>query len=290
MILSILPPERQCTVTLRDGRGLGWYEWGPLDGQPVIFCPGAATSGSLGFGLEVLPRLGLRLMAIDRPGLGRSDHDPHKTLSTWAEDVRAWMGSCSVSGALAIGFSQGAPFALALAERGLVSAAAVVSGQDQLDHPAMLPLLHPDVRGMVESARRDPAAFEAHIAGTFGFEQMWGLVMGMSSEQDRAIYGRDDFRAAFRTALQQGFSQGSRGYARDLLIALTDWPFRAEDLRVPVDLWYGLRDTSLVHSPDYGQTLARRIPHSTLHTLPDQGSALLWTLSEEILAQLQSYR
>jgi alpha-beta hydrolase superfamily lysophospholipase len=54
-------------------------------------------SGSLGFGANYLPALGLRLMAIDRPGLGLSD-------------------------------PQGLPFAFALVRGGLVEAIAIVSG------------------------------------------------------------------------------------------------------------------------------------------------------------------
>lgn len=65
----VTPPERQDQLRLPDGRALAWSEWGPRDGLPVVFCPGAATSGSLGFGAAVLAGLKIRLMAIDRPGL-----------------------------------------------------------------------------------------------------------------------------------------------------------------------------------------------------------------------------
>lgn len=69
MNIAIAPPERQETVHLTDGRRLGWYEWGPCDGTPVLFCTGAAMSGSLGFGPDCLADFGLRLMAVDRPRL-----------------------------------------------------------------------------------------------------------------------------------------------------------------------------------------------------------------------------
>lgn len=48
----VTPPERQAAMRLADGRALAWSEWGPAEGLPVLFCTGAALSGSLGFGAE----------------------------------------------------------------------------------------------------------------------------------------------------------------------------------------------------------------------------------------------
>ncbi|WP_067133417.1 alpha/beta fold hydrolase [Microtetraspora malaysiensis] len=57
-------------------------------------------------------------------------------------------------------------------------------------------------------------------------------------------------------------------------------------IAVPVDLWYGGHDASSVHSPDHGAELARRIPASRRHLLPEAGGSLLWTHAEEILTSL----
>ena len=67
---GVSPPDRLGTTTLPDGRRLGWSEWGPPGGTPVLLCPGAATSRRLGFGGEVLDDLDVRLVSVDRPGLG----------------------------------------------------------------------------------------------------------------------------------------------------------------------------------------------------------------------------
>jgi pimeloyl-ACP methyl ester carboxylesterase len=57
---------------------------------------------------------------------------------------------------------------------------------------------------------------------------------------------------------------------------------------VPVDLWYGGQDASIVHSPDHGATLAGRIPGATWHLRAEAGGSLLWTHAEEILTRLLS--
>lgn len=289
MQISITPPERQLAIKLKDGRTLGWREWGPINGIPVLFCTGAAMSGYLGFGFDVLPKLGLRLLAIDRPGLGCSTHHPNKSLISWSDDVEKILKFIHADSAHVVGFSQGAPFALALAARGLASSVAIVSGQDQLYHSSMRPLLIPDVQQMLNVIEQDPDGFERHVAKTFTLEQMWSMVMGMNGEHDRSVYENPTFNAVYRRALEDGFSQGTKGYARDLILALSNWGFDVETLRLPIDLWYGRLDTSPVHSPDFGVTLANRLPQATLHILDDEGGSLLWTRSHEILETLISH-
>jgi pimeloyl-ACP methyl ester carboxylesterase len=287
--VGVTPPERQDSLQLADGRRLAWAEWGAEDGLPVLFCPGAGMSGSLGFGAAEAAELGLRLMAIDRPGLGRSDPHPAKTLSSWADDGAELIRARGLGTPLAAAFSQGAPFALALAGRGLVAAVAIVAGQDELAHPRIRPLLHPDVAGMLATVERDAAGFEQHVARTATAEWLWGLIAGMSGEVDRALYERADFAHAYRRALAEGFAQGADGYARDLVNALGPWPVRPEDVAVPVDLWYGALDTSTVHSPDFGTTMAERLPRATHTVDPDAGGSILWTRARDILTRLRSH-
>lgn len=284
----VTPPERQARIRLADGRALAWSEWGPRDGLPVVFCTGAGLSGSLGFGANVLAGLGIRLMAIDRPGLGRSDPHPEKTLSTWAADVRAWAEANHLQRLAAVGFSQGAPFAFALAGHGVAAAVAIVSGQDELSHPRIRAQLTPEVAGMLAALEHDSAAFERAVAAMATGDGLWQLIIGMSGERDRALYTSEPFATLFRQALDEGFRQGPQGYVRDLVNALGPWPVAPEHIRVPVGLWYGARDTSTVHSPDFGATLSARLADA-YHTIDDaEGGSLLWTRGGDVLAWLRS--
>jgi pimeloyl-ACP methyl ester carboxylesterase len=191
-----------------------------------------------------------------------------------------------------VGFSQGAPFALACAlacaAAGIASSVAVVSGQDDLNHPALAGMLAPHVKGMLLAAAADPQGFEESFAAGTDADTMWRLVTGTSSEVDLTVYADPSFEAAYRRSLGEGFSRGAEGYARDLVLAFGRWPFEPGEISVPVDLWYGAHDASPVHSPDHGAVLARRIPTARRHLLPDAGGSLLWTHAEEILGSLTS--
>lgn len=270
---------------LSDGRNLAWAEWGPQDGKLVVLCPGAATSRHLGFGTDVVDALGIRLISVDRPGLGASDPAPGRTLNSFAADItelrRAVLGSAEIA---VVGYSAGGPFALACAAAGVASRAAVVAGADEFAHfSSGLP---DDLRSIVELVAADPAAAERSFAEFGSPGSLWQLIIRFSPEADLAVYRSPRFEPVFRQAMAEGFAQGPAGYARDTVLTMSRWPFDVADVRIPVDLWYGELDTSPSHSPDHGVTLAGRIPDARHHLLPDAGGSLLWTHAEAILRGL----
>ena len=286
MTHALAEPERLGTTTLSDGRRLGWAEWGPPDGAPVLFFGGAAMGRSLGFGADVLLRLGVRLIAVERPGLGHSDPDPTRTLDSWPRDVAELQAALGLAECRIVGFSQGAPFALACAAAGLTNKVAIVAGQDVLSDPAFAEIIDPHLKGLLASIQGDPAAVEASFGSTASAEMLWGMISAYSSPVDLAVYTDPGFQPLFQRALAEGFAQGGAGYARDLVLSMQPWPFELSEIKARVHLWYGAQDTSTVHSPDFGATLAQRLPDCRHHVLPDAGGSLLWTHAELILRAL----
>lgn len=277
-------PARLGETRLPDGRLLGWAEWGPRDGVPVLLCPGAATSRRLGFGAGVVDALGVRLISVDRPGLGASTPAPGRTFADFAADVRALCALRGLGRPAVVGNSQGAPFALACAEAGVACALSLVSAADEVAAPEFAAALPAELRALTERAVRDPAATEEFFAG-FDAEAMWDLVMGGSPVCDLAVYRGPEFSTAYRRALAEGFTQGAgAGYARDTVLAMGRWPFTLDAITVPVDIWYGEQDTS--HSPDKGALLATRLPQAHRRVVPGIGGAVLWTHAEAILTSL----
>ncbi len=290
VILSTVPdlitrPSRRGKTKLAHGRSLGWAEWGDEHGRPVLLFPGAGTSASLGFGGELLDRMEIRLISVDRPGLGLSDPAPDRTLLSWADDIAALIDARTLGSTPVVGFSQGAPFALACASQGVVRAAALVSGSDELAAPELHEQLPNELRELVDRVVLEPDASEAWFR-EMNPARMWSMVTAGSSPEDRTVYLQPTFATAYRRALNEGFSHGPSGYARDTVLAMSPWPFELDSIKVPVDLWYGARDHSPVHSPDLGKSLARRLPNARRTVVADAGASLLWTHASEILHRL----
>jgi pimeloyl-ACP methyl ester carboxylesterase len=287
MKFGIAPPARLGVTRLPQGRFLGWAEWGPEQGLPVLFFSGAAMGRGLGFGADVLERLGIRLIALERPGLGASDPDPHRSLGDWAGDAANFAAARELAELGIVAFSQGAPFGLACAAAGLGSALALVSGQDDLSHPDMADLLDETVAKLVREAEENPAEVESRFMEIGSADALWSLVAGYSPPVDLVVYTDPEFERVYRAALADGFNQGAGGYARDLVLAISRWPIDLGAITIPVDLWYGAQDTSPVHSPDHGATLTRRIPNARRNVLDDAGGSILWTHAAEILQTLR---
>lgn len=208
MRIGIDEPARLGRTELRGGRVLGWAEWGPADGTAVLLCPGAAQSRTLGFGTDLVDELGVRLISVDRPGLGVSDPAPGRTLLDFAEDVRDFAERRELPAMAVVGYSTGGPFALACAARGVAVAAAVVAGGDEL--PRFTGRLDPQVAETVGSVLADPRRAEETFAGFGDVDAMWDMIIAGSSEMDRAVYCRPEFEAALRRAMAGDSPRGPR--------------------------------------------------------------------------------
>lgn len=141
-----------CTSHLHGRSFQQAQQWGSSDGIPVLLCASAATSRWLGFG-GVVEALGVRLVSVDRPGLGVSTPAPGRTSSYFAGDMRQLCALRGLENPAVVANSQGAPFAVACAEAGVAPAMAVVSGTDEVATPQFASVLPADLRGLVERAR-----------------------------------------------------------------------------------------------------------------------------------------
>lgn len=284
-----LTNTRQRSIKLPDGRNLCWYESGPENGFPVVFCTGAGMSGSFGFGLDLLDTLNIRLITPDRAGLGYSSVHPQKSLQSFANDIQALLASLHIQNFSIVGFSQGGVFAMALAYYCNPISLSLVSGQDQFEYPATNALLKRDMVEMQEKAINTPDELSDWLLRNVTPQWLLAFILNCSAEIDQQVYSQEDFLESYSKCMEQAFSQGNQGYVQDLLVSLQVWPFIPEDIHCPVSLWYGELDVSVAHSPDFGQTLATRFPICEHFLLPSEGGSLLWTQANQILINLKQY-
>jgi hypothetical protein len=76
------------TIQLSDGRSLAYLDSGNPEGRPVFYFHGGPGSRLEGYLYnELNQQLGIRMIAIDRPGYGLSDFQEDRTYLDWPDDV-----------------------------------------------------------------------------------------------------------------------------------------------------------------------------------------------------------
>ena len=84
---SIIPDSGK-TINLHDGRILGFAEYGKRDGKPIFYFhghPGCRFEAELL--AEHAESLNVRIIGVDRPGLGLSTYKPGRKILDWTGDL-----------------------------------------------------------------------------------------------------------------------------------------------------------------------------------------------------------
>jgi pimeloyl-ACP methyl ester carboxylesterase/predicted N-acetyltransferase YhbS len=273
-------PERHA-VTLPDGRVLTGRTRGPADGRPVLLVAGAATGSAMGFGDDLLGPRGVRLVTVDRPGMGGSTPDPARTAASTARDYAAFAAAVGHPAPLpVVASSQGALFGLALAAAGAASRLVLVSPADEVAHPAVAPLLPPHARELAGLVLADPEAART-VLGRLGPAAMEAMVLDAAAAVDRVVYERPAFRARWRAALAEGFAGEGAAYVQDTILAMRPWRVDLSAVAVPTTVLVGEHDRG--HSPDRARTLTARVPGAERRVVPGAGGSLLWERPDLVL-------
>ncbi|GAA2881757.1 alpha/beta hydrolase [Streptosporangium fragile] len=261
----------QQSITLHDGRRMGYAVFGDPAGRPCLLTHGYSASRWLAgwvFPAASLHRRGVRLIAVDRPGYGLSTPHPGAGFTTWAHDASELLDHLGLDRVAVLGVSMGAGPALALAATrpDLVTTTTILSG---------MPPVEPGERWAPDS-RADALYWRLARHAPRLLRQLCSLSARMTATAARgdtgALIGRvqrglppadlqifrelltdADTRAAFAADLRESCRQGGAAMAEDLRQYLRPWGFDPAGIHGPVHLWHGLDD------PKVPVTLARRL-------------------------------
>jgi pimeloyl-ACP methyl ester carboxylesterase len=282
-------------VSLPDGRSIAYFDLGDPQGHPVIHSHGA-PSGKLEtefFGLDAAARdAGVRLLALDRPGVGGSDAHPGRTLLGWPDDVAAFADALGLDRFALFGYSIGAGSALACLQQlsGRISAAAIVSGAGPAQVPGLADGRAKDVARVLHFARHYPRLTNQVLKfmrwGTKNPAKMIAASGRSMPPADRAIADRPEAAAPFAAFIADAMRTGTAGVADDLRLIAAPWGFEPDPTEVPVTIWHGEADTNVPVAA--ARWLAERMPNSTLHVVPTGGHvSVLASQARDILQQLK---
>lgn len=268
------------TATARDGRTLAYVEVGDPGGPLVIHNHGGPGS-RLEAHLLARPALKnrLRLVCVDRPGIGQSSPQKTRTYAGWADDLTTIADTLGYRTFGVTGWSEGGPWALA---------AAACCDPLRLHHVS-------SIAGGSYGAFGDNWAADhlstADALGGFlalhfkpGFRLMYAA-LGLTADRfratyieqlrkilndyDRQILLRPDVATTFSEASAECFAQGSDGLVRDAELLYRHWAFDVTTIERPVHMWQGTDDRLV---PDtINRIVADRMPGAVWHPVEGAG-------------------
>lgn len=240
---------------------------GPSDGLPVFLLHGTPGSsrGPKPRGI-VLHRLGIRLIAYDRPGYGGSTTHEGRRVVDAAEDVGELAEQLGVERYGVIGRSGGGPHALAVAARRpdeVIAAAVLVS---------LAPATAPDLDwygGMTGSNVNEYTTADACTTTLTerirlraeriksNPDSLLKMLRAEMKDSDRRFVDDVSMRRLLAQTYAEALRTGPHGWIDDALALRANWGFELDEITVPVRLWHGADDN---FSPvSHTQWLAERI-------------------------------
>ncbi|GAA4688344.1 alpha/beta hydrolase [Nocardioides nanhaiensis] len=287
-------PTLEGSVAVREGRRLSFAEYGSPHGQAIVWMhgtPGARRQIPLEARAEAR-RLGVRIIGIDRPGIGSSTPHLYPEVGDWTHDLVLLLDALGVEDCRMVGLSGGGPYALAagaaLPDRvrgvGILGGVAPTVGPDAAEGgPIRLavrlaPLLSMG-RVPVGVALTGAIRVVRPLAGP-----ILDLYAAVQPPGDKNLLARPEFKAMFLDDLLNGSRFQTSAPLTDLVLFTRDWGFALADVQVPVRWWHG--DDDHIVPLRHGRHVVERLPDATLRVIGGESHLGGLGIATEVIATL----
>lgn len=287
-----MPENINQTITLEDGRSLGFAEYGSPAGIPVFHFHGSGSSRmDHPASANMLLNMGVRFISVDRPGHGLSDFQPNRRIMDWPEDIRQLSDHLGLRKFYVEGHSAGGPHALACASQlpERVIAGTVISSIAPMSRPNAyegMPVLNqilarcsrsfPFVTKLIRKSMRSMVLGDLEKASR--------QLMSSIPDTDKAVLYTSQNLEIFVNSVREGFRQGSRGVAQDDILVNGVWEFDLRAVKPRIDIWHGEADVNVpIHA---GKYLSSALPNHRTFFVPEEGHFMLLNRWGEILSKL----
>ncbi|MCW5696906.1 MAG: alpha/beta hydrolase [Bauldia sp.] len=225
------------TLTLSDRRVLAFHVVGAADG-PTLFHHHASPGSRLDVAAidGIARELGVRVVGVDRPGIGRSSPRPTGGPCTFAQDIAVLADHLGAERFCVSGAEEGAAFALACAsaipaERmrlAILCAPGVARTSQEIVEAAAARMTVParDVAGVVAWDARSTA------------EWFWNERAATASGYDCEVLSRPSVRPALVASTRESVRNGPLALLRDIAQAGC-WNVDCREVKGEVEVWGG---------------------------------------------------
>ncbi|WP_099333107.1 alpha/beta fold hydrolase [Actinomyces minihominis] len=236
-------------IRLRDGRRIDWREYGREDGFPIFYfhgTPGSALEG--GVFEDAALEHGARIIALDRPGMGKSDFLPGRRIVDWPADVSEVARHLGIKTYSIVGWSGGGPHALVCALPLASQLRALGMVAPQTEHA----IFNNDVERWAGRLWMPALKLLTKIP-QLG-EDILEMGFRLSDRRRAARSDKGIYRRIFARSNAHAQQASSRGVIHENDALLSDWGITISQIAaqlhevrppLPITVWQGGKDTSV---------------------------------------------
>lgn len=294
MVYDIARPQMEGNIAVGEDRQLGFAEFGAPQGRAMFWLhgtPGARRQ------IPVEARLyateaNIRLIGVDRPGIGSSTPFQYNTVLDFADDLRTVADTLGIDKMAIIGLSGGGPYTLACAAAmptrvvaaGVLGGVAPAVGPEAIDSNLMR--LARWAEPVLDRAGRPISMAAAGLIRMIRpvASPALEIYARLSPEGDREMLSRPEFKAMFLDDLLNGSREQLAAPIADAVLFARPWGFRLTDVHVPVHWWHGDADHIVPFS--HGKHAVGLLPDARLYPIPGESHLAGLGRAEEILCTL----
>src|SRR6476659_5788926 len=295
MAVAIARPKLEGNIAVGDDRRIGFAEFGDPQGRAIFWLhgtPGARRQIPMEARVYA-EQAHIRLIGIDRPGIGSSTAYQYDTVSGFAADLCTIADTLGIDKMIVVGLSGGGPYTLACAATmpdrvvaaGVIGGVAPTQGGDAITG-GLMGNLGTRVAPLLQVAGTPIGLLASGIIRLIKpvaspAADLYGRV---SPEGDRRLLARPEIKAMFLDDLLNGSRKQMAAPFADVVVFARDWGFRLADVKVPVRWWHGDHDHIVPFA--HGQHVVSKLPDAELYHLPGESHLAGLGVAEEILTTM----
>jgi len=238
---------------------------------------------------QLADQRGVRILGIDRPGIGLSTAHRYERLADFNDDLAIVLDRLGIDRFATVGLSGGAPYALAagwrfperVARIGVLGGVVPSGGEDGTGGGlvSLATRFKPLLALTAEPAGSALTTF-VRVARPIG-PQALELYARFAPPADRDLLRQPQFKEMFLDDLTNSGRHGMRAAVYDAVLFTRYWGFSVRDLTMPVTWWQG--DDDNIVPLAHAEHIVQLIPEAELRVLEGAGHLGGLGIPEEVL-------
>lgn len=261
-------------IKLRDGRSLGYAEYGVSAGKPVLLFhgfPGSRLDWTYFDDNAAAEELNARIIAVERPGMGLSDFKRGRTIFDWPDDVVELADTLGLDRFAVLGVSGGGPYASVCVYKipDRLTRTVIISGMGPSEAPGskegtawtfpgkpslMRKLI---LRMTLMGLQKSPERIESQ------------MIEGLKGADKALFLEKPELAKKITDSWKEAFREGISGVNHEATLYTKPWRFQLQDITTEVHLWHGGQDDNVPIS--VGHFVAEAIPNCKATFIESEG-------------------